>query len=195
MEKPLTNVYNSNERLIALVNSLLDISRIEAGKIKYEESEFSLADLLNDITQEFQQRAHDRGLDLNFEMPKPKPANMKGDSGKLRQVVSNLVDNAIKYTPNGGIEVKLDLQDPDDKENKKIVITVQDTGEGIEPEDLPKLFHSFSRAQAGTKLWTEGTGLGLYVAKKFIEMHKGRIYAQSDGHGKGSRFIIELPVR
>ncbi len=189
MTKPLNNVYDSNERLVNLVNSLLDISRIEAGKIKYEEGEFSMADLLNDIVNEFKMRAETKGLYLNLEIPKPKPANIKGDSAKLRQVVSNLIDNAIKYTEKGGLKVSLQT------EPAKTRIVVEDTGEGIEKEDLPKLFQTFSRASAGTKLWTEGTGLGLYVARKFIEMHKGKIRAESPGRGKGSKFVIELPVK
>ena len=101
----------------------------------------------------------------------------------------NVLDNAIRYTQEGGITVKLKTQ------NSKLKIIISDTGEGLTKEEISKLFKSFSRGEAGTKFWTEGAGLGLYLARKFVEMHGGKIWAESEGKGKGSTFYIELPMK
>ncbi len=111
------------------------------------------------------------------------------DQGKLRQVILNIVDNAIKYTREGEITLKLKKLDEQEE------IRISDTGEGMDEKELNSLFQMFSRATAGTQLHTEGTGLGLYVAKQFIEMHAGKIWAESKGKGKGSTFIIQLPIK
>ena len=100
-----------------------------------------------------------------------------------------MIDNAIRYTDKGGVKVKAY------KINDKIRIEVSDTGAGMTKEELSKIFESFSRAGAGTRLYTEGVGLGLYVARRFVEMHNGKIWAESPGKGKGSTFFIELPIK
>jgi len=99
------------------------------------------------------------------------------------------VDNAIRYTQKGGVTVKLQTMDG------RLQIVVSDTGEGLTKEEKEKLFERFSRGSAGTKFWTEGAGLGLYIARKFVEMHKGKIWAESEGRGKGSTFYVELPIK
>ena len=111
------------------------------------------------------------------------------DPGKISQVISNLVDNAIKYTPSGSVEVKVS-----DGEGK-VRIAIKDSGVGLTPEMMPKLFEKFVRADDAGKVNYSGTGLGLYVAKQMVEAHKGKIWAESEGVGKGSTFIVELPVK
>jgi len=101
----------------------------------------------------------------------------------------NIIDNSIRYTNEGSITLKAE-QTP-----QKTHITVTDTGEGMTPEEIQGLFKSFSRGSAGAKLSTDGAGLGLYIAKRFIQMHKGKIWAESKGKGKGSTFHIELPIK
>lgn len=187
--KPIDNVYESNERLIKLVNSLLNISRIEAGKMKLEKSEFPLEGLLKEMIQVFSARANKKKLKLKFEKPKTEIPKIRADREKLREALSNLLDNAIKYTHRGGITIKLKAI------KNKVRITIADTGEGMIKEEIAKIFQSFSRAGAGRKFWVEGAGLGLYVAKKFIQMHKGKIWAESPGEGQGTTFYIELPVK
>ena len=109
------------------------------------------------------------------------------DSEKARQIILNVIDNSIRYTHQGGIIIR--------GKNLKssILISIIDTGGGMTEEETTKVFHSFSRGGAGKESYTEGAGLGLYIARKFTEMHKGRIWAESEGRGKGSIFYVEFP--
>ncbi len=116
------------------------------------------------------------------------------DPEKIRQVILNLIDNAIRYTKKGGITIKLKVKKQKSKVDS-ILIKISDTGEGMTKEEMEKIFQSFSRGSAGNRLWTEGAGLGLYIACQFVEMHKGRIWAESKGRGEGAQFYVELPVR
>ena len=187
IKRPLTNVYSSNERLIKLVNDLLNLSRIESGKIKLELQDVQIRKIVESVIEELQIKAHEKSLQLIFQ-GQAIPV-IQADESKVRNVIMNLVDNAIRYTEKGSITVFVE------KVGEKIQIRVVDTGAGMEGEDLEELFESFSRGQAGTQLWTEGTGLGLYVARQFIEMHAGKIWAESEGKGKGSTFYVELPMK
>ncbi|MDD4062707.1 MAG: HAMP domain-containing sensor histidine kinase [Candidatus Pacebacteria bacterium] len=188
--KEKTNcVFKSNERLIKLVNELLNVSRIETGKIKYEPEKRDLEKVLGQVVQEFRIVTKEKGLTLKFKKPKEKLPEMLLDEEKLRQVLLNIIDNGIKYTPKGGITVSLE------KKNDNALITIIDTGEGIAKEDLDKMFQSFSRGSTGVLLSSEGAGLGLYIARKFIEMHDGKIWAESKGLKKGSKFYIQIPIK
>jgi signal transduction histidine kinase len=193
MRKPLESVYQSNERLIKLVRDLLNLSRIEAGKIKLEQEKISLETLIEEIIKEVKMEAERKGLYIKFERPPSTLPQILLDKEKITQVLLNILDNALKYTQKGGITIKLQsLTHSGQREKLKIIIS--DTGEGMTKEEISHLFKSFSRGVAGTKLWTEGAGLGLYIAKKFIDLHKGKIWAESKGKGKGSIFYIELPI-
>lgn len=188
MEKPLENIYASNERLIKLVNDLLNLSRLEAGKIEFNPELTSLEELVSGIIEELRINIEKKGLDIKIVKPsKPLPKIML-DQDKIRQVILNIMDNAIKYTKEGGITIKLE------KFNLEEQIKISDTGEGMDEKEIQSLFQIFSRATAGTQLHTEGAGIGLYVAKQFVEMHGGKIWAESPGKGKGSTFIIQLPI-
>ena len=207
MEKPLENIYSSNERLIKLVNDLLNVSRIEAGRIEMKFEKISLEEIITSIVEELKNVVKEKGIYLKTEFPKETKVKMRTkfsspfekpkkhlpkvlvDRDKIRQVILNIIDNAIRYTNHGGVTVK--IQNP----KTKIQIVVSDTGEGMAKEEIPHLFESFSRGTAGTRFWTEGAGLGRYVAKKFVELHKGKIWAESKGRGQGSIFYIELPVK
>ncbi|MGB9743240.1 MAG: ATP-binding protein [Minisyncoccales bacterium] len=189
MQKPMENVYASNERLIKLVNDLLNISRLEAGRIEFKWEPISIGELIENIVSELKINAEKKGLYLKIVKPKEKLPPITADKDKLRQVILNLIDNAIKYTQQGGITIKLKI------ENLKLKIAVADTGEGMTQEEINKLFEMFSRASAGTELNVSGTGIGLYVAKKFAEAHGGRIWVESTGKDKGSTFIVELPIK
>jgi len=118
-----------------------------------------------------------------------------GDKTKLKEAIFNLIDNAIKYTPEGGqITVSL-YHKTKDASTKLAIIKIQDTGIGMEEEDIQSLFQPFSRSQTAIHTHTEGKGLGLFIAKKFIEDHKGKITVYSEGRNQGSTFTIELPVQ
>ena len=191
IEKPLKNIYISNERLLKLVNDLLDMSRIESGKMEMKFEETAVEEIITSVIEELKNVAKEKGVYLKFEKPEKPLQKILIDGDKIRQAVLNLADNAIKYTSNGGITIKLNPA----LDGTKLKISIKDTGEGMIEEEIARLFESFSRGGAGTRFWTEGTGLGLYVAKKFIDMHKGKIWAESEGKGKGSAFYIELPVK
>ncbi len=189
MQKPLRNVYSSVERLIKLVNDLLSISRIEAGKIKIEPEEFLLEDLINNILEELGNLAKAKKLYLKWEISKKPLVKVFLDRAKIRQVVLNIIDNAIKYTQTGGITINYK------QKNGLCRLEIKDTGEGMTRAEISRLFKTFSRGAAGKRTWTEGAGLGLYIAKNFTEMHNGRIWVESTGKQKGSIFYIELPVK
>jgi signal transduction histidine kinase len=187
-KKPLESIYQSNERLIRLVNDLLNLSRLDAGKIKFEPVPASLEKIVKDIVEELKLPIENKGLYIRMNRPKTPLPQITIDKDHIRQAILNIVDNAIKYTEKGGITIELL------KVSNKAQIKISDTGEGVDEKELKNLFQMFSRAAAGIQFHTEGAGIGLYIAKKFIEMHKGRIYAESKGRGKGSTFYIELPI-
>src|SRR3989344_549482 len=191
-EKPIDNIYESNERLIHLVNDLLNISRIESGRIKVEWQKAKLQEVVQSVIDELQIKTKEKKLKLSLEKPILLPSfNM--DPAKIRNIVLNIIDNAIRYTAEGSITVTLSAQ----PENRNLpttsaLIKIQDTGEGMGQQELQHLFESFSRGRTGAKMWTEGAGLGLYIAKQVVNMHKGRIWAKSAGKGKGSTFFVQI---
>lgn len=186
LKEPLHRIAESSRLMIKSIEDYLNISRIEQGRMKYEMSEFDLADLTKTVVTEYGPVAEKKGLDLTFTGAGKILVN--ADIGKIKQVIANLVDNSIKYTPAGSVSVKATSFEG------KARITVSDTGVGLAKEDIGDLFNKFIRARGANKINTSGTGLGLYVAKQMIEAHKGKIWAESDGKGKGSRFIFELPL-
>lgn len=191
---PVENIYKSNERLINLVNDLLNLSRIEAGKMEMDFQKTQIEDIISSVVGELEMEARKKNIDLIWSAsPEPLP-QVLADRDKMRHIILNLVDNGIRYTDKGSVTIRLKWQMTNDRIRDKIIIEIQDTGDGMTPEELSRLFESFSRGNAGTKLWTEGTGLGLYIVKKFIEMNHGRVWAESPGRGKGSTFFVELPV-
>tara|TARA_Y100000310_G_scaffold338753_1_gene429335 strand:+ start:1 stop:1578 length:1578 start_codon:yes stop_codon:yes gene_type:complete len=185
----LEKVYISNERLIGLVENLLDISRIESGRQHYQWAKVSLEDLAVTIIDNLKRTAKDKGVKLFFHKPKKALPKVTADEAKLHEVMINFVDNAIKYTPKGEINVSLEVQ-PDDT----IRFCVQDTGRGIAPEVKTHLFQKFSRGKGSFRVHTEGVGLGLYVAKMLIDAHGGKIWAESKGRNKGSKFCFSIPL-
>lgn len=186
----LDKVYESNEHLINLVQDLLNMSRIEAGRIKYNYEVAQLEDVVAGLIEEFSIAAKDKGLYLKYEAPATPLPKVSLDKEKIRQVIMNIIDNSIKYTPQGGITIKLSST------GQKVLFQVVDTGLGIKDEEMENLFAKYSRGSddsSKTKL-IKGTGLGLYVGKIMVEAHKGTIGATSEGENKGSTFYFELPV-
>ncbi|OHA63067.1 MAG: hypothetical protein A2842_02520 [Candidatus Wildermuthbacteria bacterium RIFCSPHIGHO2_01_FULL_48_25] len=187
-KRPMQNVYDSNERMIKLVNDLLNISRIESGKVEMKMEEGSVEKILESVVQELQVKAHEKRLDLVFEKPQSPLSLFRFDKEKMRNVVLNLVDNAIHYTEQGSVKVQAR------QTAQNTIISVTDTGLGMREEEIARLFQSFTRGETGNRAWAEGSGLGLYIAKQFVALHRGRIWAESKGQGKGSTFFVELPL-
>jgi PAS domain S-box-containing protein len=189
-------VKSNTERLVTLVNDLLDVSRLEAGKVSLSLGELDLAKLVREAVAEARKRVKDaeRLLAVGFEIPQMLPGVL-GDIERIRQVLDNLVDNAIHYTPAGG-EITLRLSEMSDENGLPFVrVDVRDTGIGIPLADQERVFERFYRGEDPLVLETPGTGLGLSVVKSLVEMHQGRIWVYSSGiPGEGSMFSFTLPV-
>ncbi len=186
----LNKVYLSNERLIRLVEDLLSISRIESGRLEYKFRRWKLEEIVEDIADMFRLRARDAGLDFQVMIPKEPLAEVYIDGDKIREVISNLIDNAIKYTKQGFVQISVSQ-----KEDEYVRVIIKDSGVGILAEDIPHLFEKFSRGKDTDRLHANGTGLGLYVGKQIIEAHGGKIHIFSEGADKGSTFILELSLK
>ena len=184
----LHRIVLSNDRLVNLVENLLSVSRMEAGRMEYKFEEQRFEDIITELYDSFSFAAKSKNLTLNLSLPEHPLPVLQLDKQKIQEVISNLIDNAIKYTNVGNVDVTLD-QNP---ENKKVRFTVKDSGIGIPKEEIPFLFTKFSRGKDINRLHANGTGLGLYVAKNIIEAHKGAISIESEGDGKGTAFIVEL---
>jgi signal transduction histidine kinase len=188
-KKGIERIFDSTQTLIAIVNDYLNISRIELGSMKYAFETIDLHSLIDDVTEELRPNITASGLKFNVEAENHgTDYRITADRDKLKQVFANVIDNSLKYTPSGSVNVKLSYN----RVAHKFVVTVTDTGIGIAPDVLPLLFRKFSRADNANRTNIRGTGLGLYVAKQMIEAHHGTIRAESAGEGKGTTFTIEL---
>ncbi len=187
-KEAMDRISKSSQRLVVIINDFMNIAKIESGEMDYKFSNTDLKKMTQDLMKEMTLAAKVAGLKLSFEFDKEEDYYAVIDEGKIRQVISNLVDNAIKYTPHGSVEVFLSKN----PKNKNIVISISDTGIGMSSETTHKIFHKFSRADEASKFHTGGSGLGLYVAKEILKKHKGRIWAESKGLEKGSTFSMEL---
>ncbi|MCE9628730.1 MAG: HAMP domain-containing histidine kinase [Candidatus Vogelbacteria bacterium] len=181
-------IYQSSQRLVSVIEDFLNITRIELGKMKYDVTIFDIRDLVKNVTDELIPFAKRKKLNLVVNLGRG-AYQVSADYGKMSQVVSNVIDNAIKYTPAGSVSVEVTKPSGD---SKHIHINVKDTGVGIAAESIPKLFKKFIRADEVGKTHITGTGLGLYVVKQILDAHKGTISIESPGVGKGTTFSIVL---
>lgn len=191
-KEALGKVMFSTEQLIKLVASLLDLSRIESGKIKYEYGAHDFSALVTEVMDKFKSNAQKKGVGLVYENTLG-PASFTFDADKIREAVVNYVDNAIKYTERGDVRVTLaPMQGPDGRWAR---LEVRDQGIGIKKEDIGKLFNKFSRMDEAKQKDPNGMGIGIYFAKRVVQDHGGNVGAFSEGLGKGSTFWLELPMR
>ena len=188
MADPINKISESSKRLLSLVEELLNISRIESGKLKFDFKPARLERVVKGVVGELSDKAEAKKLQLRYREKGEHFPELMLDEEKIRQAVVNLIDNAIKYTDKGTITVSLE------REGDNIKFSVADTGPGIRQRDMLKLFQKFSRGTGATKNM-EGSGLGLFIANKMIKAHKGRIWAESRGEGYGSKFCFTLPVK
>jgi signal transduction histidine kinase len=178
---------SSAERLEDLVTDILDVSKLEAGEMKFEMKDVDLAPLLKNEIKQLSFLTKENNIALSLKVPKT--MLVYGDSHRLSQAISNLVKNAIKFTEKGTVKINAKLA------GNNIQVDVVDTGMGIRKEDMQRLFTKFFQGQDITTRKTRGTGLGLAISKEIIEKHKGKIWAESKGLGKGSTFSFSLPVK
>ena len=187
-EGALKKVFESSERLIDLVEDLLNVSRIESGRMEFNMEKTQMEEMVEGVHEELRTAAEKKGLKFTFNKSKKKLPKIDVDPEKMRQVVMNLTDNAIKYTQEGSVTLSLS------RTKQGIKFCVKDSGMGIPEGEMGNLFKKFSRNEKTDLIHTEGTGLGLYVAKQIVEGHGGNIWAESKGKGKGSKFIFTLPL-
>lgn len=192
MKDPVEKIFRSSERLALMINDFLNVSKIEQGSMTYTFVPLDLKKMVIDLVQDFHVVAGEKKLDLETDIPDDENFNVVADEGKIRQIISNLIDNSIKYTPKGSVRLILS-KEPTHGEDGMILLQIKDTGIGLSQDDIHHLFGKFTRGAEGSKVNTSGSGLGLYVAKKMMEEHKGNIWVDSEGNGKGSVFCIELP--
>ncbi|MFO0704259.1 MAG: ATP-binding protein [Patescibacteria group bacterium] len=184
--------YDSTERMIKLVNNTLTISQIDAGKFALHKDKQNLASLLELIVDEFQDFAATRQMKLSLELPKEPLPEVVIDKDRVREVVTNLISNALNYTQNGHGEIKLKLE----KVDNFAKVSVSDNGKGITKEDMERLFKKFGRLEHELSVYSSsatGVGLGLYISKQLIELHGGQISVDSE-IGKGSTFSFTVPI-
>jgi GAF domain-containing protein/anti-sigma regulatory factor (Ser/Thr protein kinase) len=183
----LADIKSSGQHLLTLINDILDLSKIEAGRMELEVAPFSLVAALNNAVTLVRERAQSHGIKLALEVG-PELDTVVADERKLKQVVVNLLANAVKFTPDGGT-VTLRAA----RENGQVRLAVHDTGIGIAPEDQQRIFEEFQQASHQTEKSREGTGLGLSLSKRMVELHGGTITVDS-APGKGSTFTVALPL-
>ena len=186
----IENIQASGEKLLAIVNDILDLSKIEAGMMRIEPAPFSLRALLHSIEAMFSEKARQKQLNLQFSVANDIPDMLQGDSVRLTQVLVNLLSNAIKFTAKGGINASVKKLEGDDN-GVKLQFSVKDTGIGIAPEKQQTIFERFQQAEADTTRRYGGTGLGLSIAKQIIDLQHGTIRVNSEPGG-GTEFIFDL---
>ena len=185
------NIDVSTDNLLAIISDILDLSKIEAGKVELDVSEFSLTGCLNELINLKMNKIRKKGLDISFNLSAGLPGRVCGDQLKFKQILLNLIGNAIKFTEKGMISIEVSVRHPDNGVALTCV-TVGDTGIGISPETLPQLFKPFSRADHSGNSETSGTGLGLAICWQLAELMGGKIRAESE-IGRGSWFHLEIP--
>jgi signal transduction histidine kinase len=188
-KKTLESVSDQVDRLTRLVHRLLDISRFEAGGGRLELRRINVRDFLDELTGGFHVLAFQNGIDFTVNVAGDVPVNVEGDADRLNEVLGNILSNAFKFTERGG-RISLDAR----RDGTGLVVEVQDSGVGIPPDKLPKIFEKFYQVDNSAQPRSAGSGLGLAIAKEIVEAHGGTISAGSEV-GKGTRFRVTLPER
>ncbi len=185
------DILDSGEHLLSLINDVLDLAKVEAGKVELELSRVNMKELLESSLIMIKEKASKHSLSLETHISSAlDDLLIIADQRKLKQVMFNLLSNAVKFTPDHG-RITVGAR----REGAELIVSVADTGIGIAPEDQRKIFDEFYQVRSGTRDKTPGTGLGLHLSKRFVEMHGGRIWVESEGIDKGSLFAFFLPIQ
>ncbi|MGZ4733372.1 MAG: response regulator [Terriglobales bacterium] len=191
----LTMVKTSADSLLSLLNDILDLSKIEAGKLDFETIDFNLRDTLEDAIKGLSLRAHQKGIELACHLPPHVPEAVQGDPTRLRQVVVNLVGNAIKFTTTGEVVLRVDSAEPE-TDSAELHFSVSDTGVGVPLDKQQTIFEAFTQADGSMTRKYGGTGLGLTICSRLVEMMGGRIWVESEPcRGSTFHFTARLPLQ
>jgi len=186
--KILTELLEESQRMIRIINLFLNVSKIESGKMELNLEPVQIEDVIHKVMTVTEQAAQEKGLKLIYKKPKKPLPKVMADKDKLGDIVLNFTDNAIKYTDQGSVELITEV------DGNMMHFAVKDTGRGIDPEEAKKLFTKFVRGYGIAQVNPDGSGLGLYVARRLAEAHNGEIWVDSEGEGKGSIFNVKIPL-
>ena len=198
----LNDVINSSNHLLLLINDILDLSKVESGKLELQPSSINLKGLLENSLTMLREKAIKRGIKLSKHL-NGIPDTITADERKLKQIIYNLLSNAVKFTPDGGkvsltartCEINnIQFSTADKNNNGAIEISVTDTGIGLNSKDFDLIFSPFEQVEGSRNRKFQGTGLGLSLTKNLVKLHGGRIWVDSEGENKGSTFSFILPV-
>ena len=184
------NIRSAGNSLLGIVNDILDFSKIEAGKMDIIPVEYALSSLLNDLVNMVQKRAEDKNLEFHIEIDENLPCDLFGDEIRIKQIITNILTNAVKYTEKGGVTLKIFYKKVSDEEIL-LCVSVKDTGIGIKKEDIKKLFSAFERIEEKRNRTIEGTGLGMNITQKLLQMMNSSLKVESI-YGEGSEFSFEI---
>ena len=190
----LMNIKNSGASLLTIINDILDFSKIESGKLEIIPEEYEPMSMLSDLSMIFLNRIGDKPIELMFDIDRKLPNRLYGDSLRIRQVIINIANNAIKFTEAGFVRLTIRMTHMEEEDMVNLDISIQDSGQGIKEEDLDKLFGSFQQVDTKKNRNKEGTGLGLAISKQLVENMGGQIGVKSE-YGKGSEFYFNIPQK
>jgi signal transduction histidine kinase len=193
-EEYLNDVLDSSRHLLSLINDVLDLSKVEAGKLKLEPSEVDVKNLLESSLVMIKEKAMKHFIKLSTDI-NGIPETVSADIRKLKQILYNLLSNAVKFTPHGGSITLGAKMGNGHTGNKWLEISVKDTGIGLAKEDYNRIFNSFEQVEGSKSRRFQGTGLGLALTKKFVNLHGGDIWVRSEGINKGSTFVFTIPIK
>lgn len=186
----LMNIKNSGNALLSIVNDILDFSKMESGKMELIEEEYEPMAMLDDLGMIFLTRIGEKDMEILFDIDEKLPAKLYGDGLRIRQIIINIVNNAIKFTERGYVKLQIRVGSVNG-DNMELLVSVQDTGQGIREEDMDKLFGSFQQVDSKRNRGQEGTGLGLSISRQLVEMMGGSIGVRST-YGEGSEFYFNI---
>ena len=187
------NIESAGNNLLYIINDILDFSKIESGKMQISETDYKLSSVLNDVSNMISYRTRDKGLEFDVDVDKEIPDGLRGDEVRVRQIITNILGNAVKYTKQGAVSLRV-RGESGSSDSLNLLVSVSDTGIGIKKEDIDKLFSKFERVDLERNSTVEGTGLGLAITKNLLDMMGGSIEVESE-YGVGSTFTVRLPQK
>ncbi|MBR6382834.1 MAG: response regulator [Lachnospiraceae bacterium] len=188
------NIESAGNNLLSIINDILDFSKIEAGKMEITDGNYKLSSVLNDVSNMISFKAKSKGIEYIVDVDETLPDGLYGDEIRVRQIITNLLNNAVKYTQKGTIWLSVNERKGEEDKSTNLIVKVKDTGIGIKKEDISKLFRKFERVDMQNNSTVEGTGLGLAITGSLLDMMGGEISVESE-YGKGSEFTVSIPQK